>query len=155
MIAALLAFLGGNVFRLMFGEIVAFLDKRQAHAQEIERMRLQGELDAAQHERSQSAIRLQAELGVKTIQVQGEAYSAGVETDAWFEAVKGTTKPIGVWWVDAWNMVIRPFLATWAIAMITVNTAQTGWVLDANGWSLCGAALGIFVADRSLFKRGR
>jgi hypothetical protein len=41
MIAALLSFLGGNVFRLMFGEVVAFLNKRQEHAQEIDRMRLQ------------------------------------------------------------------------------------------------------------------
>jgi hypothetical protein len=28
-------------------------------------------------------------------------------------------------------------------------------VLDDNGWSICGAALGIYLADRSLFKRGK
>ena len=33
--------------------------------------------------------------------------------------------------------------------------AQNGWVLDDNGWSICGAALGIYLADRSLFKRGK
>lgn len=42
MISALLSFLGGNVFRLMFGEIVAFLNKKQEHAQELDRMRLMG-----------------------------------------------------------------------------------------------------------------
>ena len=31
MIAALLSFLGGNIFRMMFGEVVAFLNKRQEH----------------------------------------------------------------------------------------------------------------------------
>ena len=32
MFTALLSFLGGNVFRLMFGEVVSYLNKRQAHA---------------------------------------------------------------------------------------------------------------------------
>jgi hypothetical protein len=69
--------------------------------------------------------------------------------------VKGTTKTVGIWFIDAWNGVIRPFVATWAVLMISAHFAQHGWVLDDNGWSICGAALGIYLADRSLFKRGK
>jgi len=155
MIAALLSFLGGNVFRLCFGEIVAYLNKRQDHAQEIERMRLQGTLDSEQHERNMDSIKTQAELGVKTIQVQAESAIAQIEADGWLEAVKGTTKTIGVWFIDAWNGAVRPFVATWAVVMITLHFGQHDWVLDDNGWSICGAALGIYLADRSLFKRGK
>jgi len=155
MIAALLSFLGGNVFRLMFGEIVAFLNKRLEHAQEIERMRLQGTLDAEQHGRNMEAIKVQAELQVKVIQVQAEGAISQIEAEGWLEAVKGTTKTIGIWFIDAWNGVIRPFVATWAVVMISAHFAQHGWVLDDNGWSICGAALGIYLADRSLFKRGK
>ena len=70
MITALLSFLGGNVFRLVFGEVISYLNKKQDHAQEIERMRFQAEVDAAQHVRNLEAIKTQADLGVKTIQVQ-------------------------------------------------------------------------------------
>ena len=64
MFTALLSFLGGNVFRLMFGEVVSYLNKRQAHSFEIERLKLQADLDAAQHVRNLDAIRteLAAEL---------------------------------------------------------------------------------------------
>ena len=48
----ILSFLGGTAFRLIFGEIAAFFSKKQAHAQEIERMRLQDQIDAGQHARN-------------------------------------------------------------------------------------------------------
>lgn len=121
MITALLSFLGGNVFRMIFGEIISFLNKKQDHAQEVERMRLQGELDAAQHARNQEAIRVQAELGVKTIQVQAEAAIGEIEAQGWLEAVKATAIKTGVTWIDGWNAVIRPGVATWSIVMLTLG----------------------------------
>ena len=42
MFSALFSFLGGSVFRMIWGEVSSFIEKRQEHAQEIERMRLQG-----------------------------------------------------------------------------------------------------------------
>lgn len=155
MITTLLSFLGGSVFRMLWGEISSFLNKRQDHEHEVERMRLQSDLDAAQHTRQQEAVRLQAELGIKTVQVQAEARVDEAEADAWLAAVRGTTTVIGVQFIDAWNGGIRPMVATWSIIMITLHFAQTGWVLDDNGWGLCGAALGIYLADRALFKRGK
>lgn len=155
MFSALLAFLGGNVFRMLFGEVVSYLNKKQDHSFEVERMRLQGDLDSAQHERHQAAIRLQSELGIKTIQVAAEAAVGQIEAEGWLETVRGTTRQVGIWFIDAWNGVIRPFVATWAVFMLTLHFASKGWVLDDNGWSICGAALGIYLADRSLFKRGK
>ena len=155
MIATLVSFFGGNIFRMIFGEVVAFISKRQDHAQELERMRLQGELDAAQSDRGQAAIRLQAELGVKTIQVQAESHADAAEDDAWLEIAKGTTKTVGIWFLDVWNGIIRPAVATWAMVLISLHYYTKNWVLDDNGWSICGAALGIYLADRALFKRGK
>jgi cytochrome c biogenesis protein ResB len=155
MFSALLSFLGGSVFRMIWGELSSWLNKKQDHEHEIERLRLQADIDANQHARNMEAIRVQSELGVKTIQVQAEAAIGKIEADGWLEAVKGTTQTIGIYFIDAWNGIIRPLVATWAVLMLTLHFAQHGWVLDDNGWSICGAALGIYLADRALFKRGK
>jgi len=154
MITALLSFLGGNVFRMIFGEVIAYLNKQQDHGQEMERMRLQADLDAAQHDRNLRAITVQAELGVKTIQVQAEAAIDEIEAQGWLEAVKATAIKTGLVWVDAWNAVIRPAVATWAVCMMTLH--EFGVIsMSENTIALSGAALGIYLADRSLFKRGK
>lgn len=154
MISALLSFLGGSVFRMLWGEFSSWMNKRLEHEQEIERLKLQAEVDAAQHARNMEAIRVQAELGVKTIEVQTEAAISQLETEAWLEAVKGTTKTTGVRWVDAWNAVIRPGVATWSIVMMTLSEIGA-FVLSENALAVASAALGIYLADRSLFKRGK
>lgn len=154
MITALLSFLGGNVFRMIFGELISAWNKKQDHAQEMDRMRLQGELDASQHDRNIGAIRVQAELGVKTIQVQAESNISEIEATGWLEAVKATAIQTGLAWVDAWNAVIRPAVATWAIIMMSLHEFQV-INMSENTIALSGAALGIYLADRSLFKRGK
>lgn len=154
MITALLSFLGGNVFRMIFGELINAWNKKQDHEQELDRMRLQNELDAAQHERNLSAIKVQADLGVKTIQVQAEAAVNEIEAQGWYEAVKATAIKTGLAWVDGWNATIRPAVATWAIIMMTLHEFHV-IVMSENTIALSGAALGIYLADRSLFKRGR
>lgn len=154
MITALLSFLGGSTFRMLWGEVSHWITAARDHKHEIERMRLQGELDAAQHARNLDALRLQADLGVKVIEAQREADVERTLADAWASAVDATSKATGVRWVDAWNQVIRPAVATWSVAMITGHYAGA-WVLDENGWALAGAALGIYLADRALFKRGK
>lgn len=154
MFTALISFFGGSVFRMIWGEISSWLTKRQDHAQELDLLRLQEANAAAQHDRNLASIRLQADLKVEVIRVQADGAVSEIEAQAWLEAVKGTTKQIGIGWVDAWNAVIRPALATWSVAMISGHY-MLWWVLDDNGWALAGAALGIYIADRSLFKRGK
>ena len=154
MISALISFLGGSVFRMLWGEISSWLTKAQDHKHELDRMHLQAELDRSQHERNMESIRVQAELGVKTIQVQAEAAIGELEAQGWLEAVKGTTKAIGVAWVDAWNQSIRPGVATWSVLMMTL--AEMGvFVMSEGATAICSAALGIYLADRTLMKRGK
>lgn len=155
MITALFSFLGGNVFRMIFGEVVSYFNKHQEHAQEVERMKLQGDLEAAQHARNMEAITTQANLGVKTIQVQAEAAINQVEAEGWLEAVKATAIKTGIAWVDAWNAIIRPGVATWSIVMMTLVEIGAISQMSENTSAICGAALGIYLADRALFKRGK
>lgn len=155
MLSVLFSFLGGSAFRAVWGEISSWLNARQDHAFEIERMRLQGDLDAAAHARNIEALRVQAELGVKTIQVQAEADVDRIGAGAWADAVAATAKTTGYRIVDIWNGVIRPFGATLCFGLIVLNFYRAGWVLDARGWELAGAFLGIYVADRTLYKRGK
>lgn len=155
MFGALLSFLGGNAFRLIFGEVVAFLNKKQDHALELERMKLQGQLDAAQHDRNLAAIKVQADLGVKTIQVQADADLARIDAGAWAEAVKAVGQQTGIRFLDIWNGSIRPLLATIAIAVVLFEIVRNGFVLSDWDRELVGAILGIYVADRSLARRGK
>lgn len=154
MISALISFLGGSVFRMIWGEASAYFNKKQDHEHEMERMKLQADLDAAQHARNLEAIKLQADMGIKVIQAQAEAAVDQIEAEGWLEAVKGTTKVIGIKFIDAWNAVIRPATATWSVVMITL-AEFTVITLSENAVSVCSAALGIYLADRTLMKRGK
>lgn len=152
---AILSFLGGNAFRLIFGEIAAYFSKKQEAALEIERMKLQGDLDAAQHARNLEAIRVQADLGVKTIQVQAEAAMEKIDADAWAQAVADVGKQTGIRFLDIWNGSVRPMLATVAIGFVLFEVVKNGGVLSEWDRELVGAILGIYVADRHLSKKGK
>jgi hypothetical protein len=152
---ALLSFLGGNAFRMLFGEIMAFFNKKIDHEQEMARMELQGRLDAEQSTRNLEAIKTQAALGVQTIRVQGEVDLDKLAAEGFNTAVELTGRVTGVKWVDAWNASIRPALATVCIFLIVRYVAALDWKIDDQVWAIIGAALGIFVADRQLLKRGK
>lgn len=155
MFTALLSFLGGNAFRLIFGELVAYFNKKQDHALEVERLRLQGELDAAQHARNLEAIRVQNELGVKVIQVQRDADLDRIDAGTWAQAVADVGRQTGLKLIDYWNGSVRPLLATLAIMVVVAEIVRNGFVLSEWDRELVGAILGIYVADRSLARRGK
>lgn len=155
MFSGLIAFLGGSAFRMIWGELSAWLTTQQDHRHELERMRLQGELEAAQHARNLEAIRVQAELGVKTIAAQAEADLERIAGEAWGGLVSATTQMTGIWFVDVWNQSIRPLLATLAIAVVVARIWQAGFVLTDWDQELVAAILGLYIADRSLTKRGK
>lgn len=155
MLSAVISFLGGSAFRMIWGEVSAYLNKRQEHRYELDRMRLQNELEDKAHVRTLENLRLQNELGVKMVEVQRDAEIMKMEADAWAELAKSTTKKTGIWLVDAWNASIRPFLATMAIVVVVIEVCTLNGVL--NNWhrDLVSVILGIYVADRSLLKRGK
>lgn len=154
MMTAVLSFLGGSAFRMLWGEISSWVTERQNHIHEIERLRLQATLEAEQHARQQEAIKTHAELGIKVIEAQSAAAVDSIEAGGWLEAVKAAGRPVGVAWVDGWNAAVRPALATWGVVMLSGEAAALLTVSEGTA-SVIYAAIGIFVADRSLGKRGK
>lgn len=155
MLTALLSFLGGSAFRVLMGELVQWLKQGQEQRHEVELMRVQAELAAAEHARNLAGIRLQAELGVKTIQVEAERDVAIAEAQAFRDAMAAAQKPSGIRWVDAWNASIRPAFASVALGLWTLALWRQGWVLTEWDTSMMAVIVGFFFADRSLRKQGR
>lgn len=154
---ALVNFLGGAAFRAVWSGVSNYFDKRQEHKHEIARTVLQGRLDAESHARNLAGIQLQAELGIKTVQVQAEAAVGEIEADAWRQAVANSAKPIGIKWVDAWNASIRPALATLVIALWGwyefSHMSANAWVISAWSLDMMGSIIGFWYASREIGKR--
>jgi hypothetical protein len=155
MMSALLSFLGGSVFRMIWGEVSSFVNKRQDHDFELESLRLHSDLDQAAHLRTLENLRLQADLGVRQVEVQRDAIVAQAEADAFTEAMKNAFKPTGIAWVDAWNGVIRPAAASIVLVLWTMKLAQQGFKMEDYDMEISGVVLGFFFADRGLSRRGK
>lgn len=155
MLEALFSFLGGSVFRMVWGEVSAWYNKRQDHAFELERLRLQNDIDDRAHQRNQEALRLQNELGIKTIEAKMEADVATAEADAFAKAMENAFKPTGWAVVDVWNGIIRPSAATIALVLWCLKLSSQNWKMEEWDITLAGTVLGFFFADRSLGKRGK
>lgn len=154
MFAALFSFLGGSAFRLVFGAVMDWLNKRQDHLQEMDLQKLQSDLDAARHARDLERLRTQSELGIKEVQVMADAAEQKAMADAFAEAVKATGQKTGVSWVDAWNASIRPAGATVSLAIWIGTMLAAGLVLKEFDQTLIAAFLGVFVGDR-IHAKGR
>lgn len=151
----LISFLTGSAFRMVWGEVSHWFTAKQEHAQEIARMQLQESIDAAKHLRDMDALRLQSDLGIKEIEAKSEAAIEQIDTEAWKVAVGSIGTTTGVAFIDAWNQSVRPLLATLSIAMVVFEVAALGFALNDWHRELVGAVLGLYVADRSLAKRGK
>lgn len=155
MFGALFSFLGGSAFRMIWGEVSAYFTRRQEHSQEIERMRLQNEMDDKRHSRDMDRIRLQADLNVQEVKVVGDIAIQTTEASAFVEAIKAAGKPIGIFFVDAWNGAIRPSMATVALAVWVLALYRAGFIPTDWDRELIGGILGFYIADRTLAKRGK
>ena len=155
MFSALFSFLGGSVFRMIWGEVSAFVKQKQEHAQEMDTMRLQAELDAGRHFRDIERLKLQSDLGVKEVTIAGDMAIAKTEAEAFVEAMKNASKPTGIVWIDGWNGSIRPQYAEVALILWLLKLVSQGFVMDDFDMTLMGIVAGFFFADRSLSKRGK
>ena len=92
-----------------------------------------------------------------------EAQTAGAvavtEADGWLEALKATTRQVGIRFIDGWNAVMRPAIATWGVLMLTVQEGArlfgAEFVLQPITVNVACGAIGIFIAARDLQKRGK
>jgi hypothetical protein len=155
MIETMVSFLGGAAFRALWSEVAGAWRSYQDHRHEIAMLEITARMDAQRHAQNLEMVRVQAEMGVRTIEVQGEADVARGEADAFVEAVRATGRRTGTAATDAWNAAIRPALATVCMLLWIAHVARSDWLLDDRGWMLLGAALGVYVADRTLAKMGR
>ncbi len=152
--SALLSFLGGSAFRMIWGEVSAYATKYQDHKQEKELLTLQQQAEASTHQRNLESLKVQSELGIKKIYVEHQAAVDEGELDAWIAASKATQGKSGILWIDGWNQSIRPGVATIAIMAMVVEIVLLGSLTDWHK-EVFSAALGLFLADRSLTKRGK
>jgi hypothetical protein len=155
MLSAILSFLGGSVFRMVWGEVSSFINKRQDHQHEIERLRVQADADAAEHARNLESMRLQSELGIKLVDAQRESIVAQGDADAFTEAMRSASKPTGYTLVDVWSGIIRPAFATIAGALWVLKLHAQAWRMDEFDIGLVAVIVGFFFADRSLRRNGK
>jgi hypothetical protein len=153
--SAIISFLGGGAFRAIWGEFSNWMTARQEHKYELARMQAQGALDAAEHGRHLESLRVQAELGVKTINVQSDADQAREAAGAFREAMKLAAAPTGIAWVDAWNASVRPAFASVVIFLWLRALQRQQWQTTEWDQNLMAAVAGFYFADRMLGKRGK
>lgn len=153
--SALLSFLGGSAFRMIWGEISSFLTKKQDHEHEVALLELQAELEDRTHDRELETLRLQSELGIRTIEAQREAAVDAEEARSFTEAMANAFRPTGNKFIDAWNGGIRPAFASVSLALIVLKLFTQGFKMDEWDMSLVGLVAGFFFADRSFAKRNK
>lgn len=154
-VGALISLFGGAAFRAIWGEVSTWLNNRQEHAQEMERMKLQADLDAAKSAQQLNALKVQSDLGIKTIEVQHAAAMDQADADAFTLGLKAAGAPSGVKWIDGWNSAIRPAFATVALFIWLQLLHTHGWVAVAWDLDMVGSVVGFFFADRSLRHAGK
>ena len=118
-------------------------------------MQAQAQLDAAQHERSMESLKLQSELGLKTVEVQAQTVIDKGDADAFTAAVSRSFTPSGITWVDAWNGIIRPAAATIVLFLWVAKLASQGFIMQDYDQELSGVVLGFFFANRALGQSGK
>lgn len=155
MFSAILSFLGGSAFRMLLGELSAFFTKRQDHLHQVQLLELEARTAGEAHARNLEAIRVQAELGVRTIEVQADADERVEAARAFREAQATLWRPSGIVWVDAWNASVRPAFATVVLGLWCLSLHRAGWVPTQWDLDMMGGVAGFFFADRALTKKGK
>lgn len=155
MFSGMIAFLGGTAFRMIFGEVASYFQKKQDKESELALMKAQSDLDNQRHQQDLEKIRVQSDLGIKEIQIKGDVDIEKIDASAFVEAMKEANKPIGIKWVDAWNSVIRPLAATIAISLWVFSLNTVGFVMTEWDKELVATVLGFFFANRHMAKNGK
>lgn len=110
---AIVSFLGSAVFRWLLEKVFSLAERSQDHRQEIERMREQADIDAAQHARNLEMLETQSRLRIELAQQEVRGVVEQTDAQAFLESIKGAAgERTGLLALDAWNGAIRPFVST-------------------------------------------
>lgn len=72
-LSGLVSLLSGSAFRMVWGEVAAYLTKRQDHAQELALLKAQADIAKDTHSQNLEALKMQHDLGIEKVYVQQEA----------------------------------------------------------------------------------
>jgi hypothetical protein len=100
--------LGGGVLRVV-PEVLSYFQKKSDNEHELAMMDKQIVLGEQQGRQRMADAELQGDINqmLAALQVQGEA-------------LKGQAQLTGVWWIDALNMLVRPLVTYWLLALYSV-----------------------------------
>jgi hypothetical protein len=152
---ALFSFLGGSVFRMIWGEASSFVTKLQDQKHEIESLRVQDELETNRHKRDLERLKIVSDLGIKEIEVRSDAEQDKLDAEAFVTAMATVNAKTEILWVDAWNGCIRPAAATTALLIWWFCLYTQGFVLTEWDKELVGVILGFYFAHRVFANRGK
>lgn len=156
MILSLLSMLGGGLLRLM-PEIFGFLNKKTDNAHELAMLDRQFELEKTRASARQAVVE----------------YQGGVEQtlallDAQKSALLGQMQPLGIWWADALNFLVRPLatyyvllmygLAKVAMFIVAREAGLTGWeavlrIYDSEDRAILSGILAFWFVGRVFDKQ--
>ncbi len=153
--SAILSFLGGAAFRMIWGQLASIWTKAQDHKHELAMLQLEAELDDKRHARDCERLRLQSELGVKEVVVQADADIARIEASAFMQAASRATERTGIYIADLWNGIIRPAAASIALYLWVVALNAQGWKMGDWDRELVGVIIGFYFASRVLSRDRR
>ncbi len=156
MILSLLSMLGGGLLRLL-PELFGFLHKKTDNAHELAMLERQFQLEQSRAASQQALVE----------------YRGGVEEtlallDAQKDALAGQMQPLGIWWADALNFLVRPLatyyvlllygLAKLAMFMVALRAGIGGWeailkIYDAEDRAILSGILAFWFVGRVFDKR--
>lgn len=155
MFSALFSFLGGSVFRMIWGEVSAAWTKHQDHKHELEALQLQAKLDQSKHDQEMERLRVSSELNIKEVEVKADAEVDKLDAESFIVAQKTLNQPSGNKFIDGWNAAIRPAAATTALLLWWFCLYKQGFILTEWDKELVGVILGFYFAHRVFQSRGK
>jgi hypothetical protein len=146
---AILSFLGSAVFRWLLEKVFNIVERKQDHGQELERIKMQAEVDAAQHLRNLEMLEVQSRLKLDLVKEEHRGAFEAAEGEAFIESIKAA-KPSGIPWIDAWGGTIRPMVSTVCVGIWLASFVQRGFVANEFDLALIGSVIGWHFGTRSL-----
>lgn len=149
----ILTLLGGAGFRVMFGGILDYFNKRQDHKYELERMEKQAEIEVRMAEIRAQAASAEADARLKQI---GAEWGGKVELQdaaSFGAAFEAASKPTGMKIPDFLNAMVRPTITLALLAFyiyVRAGAEEVKW--EEADTVLFYSVVGFWFADRSLRK---
>lgn len=146
---AILSFLGSAVFRWLLEKVFAVVERKQDHEQEMASIKLQAEVDAANHIRNLEILEIQSRLKLDLIKEETRGAFEAAEGAAFVESIRNA-KATGIRWLDGWNGAIRPFVSTVCVMLWFMSLVNRDFALQEFDLALIGSVIGWHFGTRSL-----